>query len=228
MFGATLAARRRAEAERAAATFDIESEVWDNPDGRLTADLFRRERVIRAIRRFEPDLVLTHRANDYHPDHRATSQLVQDAAYLLTVPAICPDVPHLRRDPVMAYLADAFTKPCRFEPTVIIDIEHVWDDKISMLHEHRSQFYEWLPYNGGYEDDVPADDRNRRIWLSAFLAAQSERQAEGWSGWMQEHYGYPLDRHPRRIEAFEASEYGTPLDDEALARLFPFVPRFLG
>jgi LmbE family N-acetylglucosaminyl deacetylase len=225
MSGASLAARRRAEAESAAATLGIESEVWEHPDGRLEPTLERREQVIRAIRGYRPDLVLTHRPNDYHPDHRAVAQLVQDAAYLLTVPALCPDTRHLRRDPVIAYLSDEFTRPWAFEPTVIIDVADVWDDKIGQLHEHRSQFYEWLPYNGSYEDDVPAHDDDRRAWLSAHVAVQSERLALRFSAWMQRRYGYASGRIPRRIEAFEASEYGAPLDDEALARLFPFAPR---
>jgi LmbE family N-acetylglucosaminyl deacetylase len=111
--------------------------------------------MIRAIRAYRPDLVLTHRPNDYHPDHRTTGQLVQDAAYLLTVPALCPDVPHLPRDPVIAYLSDDFTRPYPFEPTVVVDVAPAWDAKVAMLHAHASQFYEWLPYNGGYAPRSP-------------------------------------------------------------------------
>ena len=127
--GLALAARRRAEAEAAAATLGLRYDVWEHSDGRLELSLARREQVIRLIRSYDPDLVLTHRPNDYHPDHRVTSQLVQDAAYLLTVPAICPDVAHLRRDPVIAYLSDDFTRPYPFEPTVVIDVAPVWERK---------------------------------------------------------------------------------------------------
>ncbi len=149
--GAELAARRREEAARAGEVLGLTYEVWNHPDGRLTADLSARHDMIRAIRRFQPDLLLTHRPNDYHPDHRATSQLVQDAAYLLTVPPICPEVPHLRRDPVIAYLSDDFTRPYPFTPTVIVDITRGFEAKVAMLDAHASQFHEWLPYNGGYE-----------------------------------------------------------------------------
>ena len=66
--GWELVDRRRAEAAEAGAALGIESEVWDHPDARLEPTLERREQVIRAVRSYRPDLVLTHRPNDYHPD----------------------------------------------------------------------------------------------------------------------------------------------------------------
>src|SRR5947209_6171956 len=85
--GPELARRRRAEAAAAGAVIGATYDVLDNNDGELLPTLENRRQVIRLIRGFRPDLVLTHRPNDYHPDHRYTSQLVQDAAYLVTVPA---------------------------------------------------------------------------------------------------------------------------------------------
>lgn len=222
--GAGLVARRRAEAAEAAATLGLRYDVWDHPDGRLEPTLERREQVIRLIRGFRPDLVLTHRLNDYHPDHRVTSQLVQDAAYLLTVPSICPDAPHLRRDPVIAYLSDDFTRPYPFDPSVVIDVGPVWDDKVALLHAHRSQFYEWLPYNGGYADEVPAGDAERRAWLSGRMAALAGKIAARYRGRLVSDYGIDQGELITRAEAFEGCEYGAPLDDRARARLFPFLP----
>jgi LmbE family N-acetylglucosaminyl deacetylase len=223
MSGPELAARRKAEAAAAGATLGIEYQVWDNPDGRLIADLERREQMIRAIRSFQPDLVLTHRLNDYHPDHRATSQLVLDAAYLLTVPAVCPDVPHLRRDPVIAYLLDDFTRPYPFSPSVVVDIHEVWDQKIGMLHEHASQFYEWLPYNMWSTETIPDDADERRAGLSARMASLSVRWADRHRDRIRELYGDLRGSTLARVEAFEPGEHGAPLDTAAMARLFPFV-----
>jgi LmbE family N-acetylglucosaminyl deacetylase len=215
--GPELAVRRKAEAAAAGAVIGAEYDVFDNPDGELLPTLENRRRVIRLIRGFRPDLVLTHRPNDYHPDHRYTSQLVQDAAYLLTVPALVPEVPHLDRDPVIAYLADEFQKPRPFQPTVAIAVDGVVDRLVAMLHCHASQFYEWLPYNGGFADEVPPDHAGRREWLAARVRTRLERWAER----CQE-----LLRHPgglvRYAEAFEACEYGAPLNAAARWRLFPF------
>jgi N-acetylglucosamine malate deacetylase 1 len=230
VFGAALAARRRSEAAAAAATLGFEYEVWENPDGRLEATLERREQVIRAIRRFRPDLLLTHRPNDYHADHRVTSLslLVQDAAYLLTVPGICPDAPHLERDPVLAYLSDDFTRPYPFSPSVVVDVSPVWDAKVAMLHAHQSQFYEWLPANAGHAAEVPEGDDARRAWLGERMRQLSRRLADRLRPQLVATYGPERGRAIELVEAFEGCEYGAPLDAEALSRLFPFVPASVG
>ncbi len=126
--GPELARRRRAEAEAAAAIIGASSEVGGVPDGTLDDGIESRHRVIRLIRSFRPDLILTHRPTDDHPDHRFAGLLVQDAAYLLTVPAICPDSPHLAASPVVLDFSDAFRKPCRFEPHVTVDIGREFDE----------------------------------------------------------------------------------------------------
>jgi N-acetylglucosamine malate deacetylase 1 len=227
-FGPALAERRRAEAAAAAATLGFESDVWDNPDGRLMVTLEAREQVIRAIRQYRPDLVLTHRPNDYHADHRATSLLVQDAGYLLTVPGVCPDVPHLERDPVIAYLSDDFTRPYPFTPSVVVDITSVWDAKIAMLHAHQSQFYEWLPANAGYAAQVPSGDDDRRAWLGERIRGLSQRLADRLRPQLEAAYGPKHGRSIELVEAFEGCEYGAPLDAHAVRRLFPFVPKAVG
>src|SRR5262249_28005121 len=118
--GPELARRRKAEAAAAGTVIGADYDVLDNPDGELLPTLENRRQVIRLIRSFRPDLVLTHRPNDYHPDHRYTSQLVQDAAYMVTVPAVAPDTPHLAANPVIAYLPDDFQKPYPFRPSVVV------------------------------------------------------------------------------------------------------------
>src|SRR5262245_49579007 len=220
---AELIQRRRSEAEAAGRVCGIEYEVWDCPDGELEPTLDVRRRVIRAIRQFQPDLVLTHRPNDYHPDHRYTSQLVQDAAFMVTVPKICPDTPHLRLDPAIMYLADDFQKPTPFQPAIVIDIDDVIDQKLAMLHCHSSQMYEWLPYNWGRPDEVPTGDRERL----AFTAQWVETRGPGPGAFrpiLEKLYGATHATRIRWIEAFESCEYGQAVDALLLAKLFPFVP----
>src|SRR5207245_563633 len=93
---AELAALRKAEADAVAKLMGIEYEIMSNRDGRLLPTIEARFEMIALIRRYKPDLILTHRPNDYHPDHRATSTLVCDAAYMVIVPHIVPEVPALR------------------------------------------------------------------------------------------------------------------------------------
>jgi LmbE family N-acetylglucosaminyl deacetylase len=222
--GPELARRRAAEAQAAAAVIGATYEVLDHPDGELDDRRDNRLRVIRLVRAFRPDLVITHRSTDYHPDHRFTGLLVQDASYLLTVPAICPEVPHLERSPVILYFSDAFKKPCRFEPHVVVDVEAEYERLVGMLHCHRSQFYEWLPYNAGYLDQVPAGEAERRAWLAERIGRRIRPLADRYREAVVGTYGPERGNQVRYVEAFEVSEYGAPLDEAARARLFPFLP----
>lgn len=222
--GEALVARRRAEAQAAAAVIGATYDVLDFPDGALMPTLEARQQIIRLIRGFKPDLLLTHRPNDYHPDHRYTSVLVQDAAYLLTVPAICPDTPHLERDPVVLYLSDDFQKPIPFRADVAVDIGPHLDAWIDMLHCHVSQFYEWLPYNHGHADQVPEGDASRREWFKSWMQRHLRPLADRHRERVVQTYGVETGNKIEYIEVFEICEYGSPLDAVARARLFPFLP----
>ncbi len=221
--GPELARRRKAEAAASGAVIGAAYEVLDNHDGELLPTLDNRRHVIRLIRSFRPDLVLTHRPNDYHPDHRYTSQLVQDAAYMVTVPAVAPDTPHLPRDPVIAYLPDDFQKPYPLQPSVVVDVGPVLEQIVSMMHCHTSQFYEWLPYNQGIADQVPAEESARREWLGGQVRTRLRARADKYRDHLIGDYGKRRGRVVEYAEAFEACEYGAPLDESARRRLFPFV-----
>jgi N-acetylglucosamine malate deacetylase 1 len=224
LHGPRLAQRRRSEAQAAAAAIGATYQVLDHPDGQLDDRLEYRHEVIRLLRAFRPELVITHRASDYHPDHRFAGLLVQDASYLVTVPAICPETPHLQSTPVILYFSDAFKTPCRFEPHVVVDIGAEFDRLVDMLHCHQSQFYEWLPYNAGNLDQVPQDDGARRAWLAERMRRRIGPLADRYRNLVVETYGPERGHQIQYVEAFEVSEYGAPLDAAARRRLFPFLP----
>jgi LmbE family N-acetylglucosaminyl deacetylase len=224
-FGPKLVERRRREAEAAGRVIGVDYEIRNFIDGELQPTLDARRQVIRLIREFRPDLLLTHRPTDYHPDHCYTGQLVQEAAYMVTVPGICPETPHLPRSPVIMHVSDAFKKPCRFEPSVVVDIGDVFDKVIDMLHCHVSQFYEWIPYNAGYLEQVPRGETARREWLSERFRRRIRPLARRYRSLVEKTYGPEHAAQVEFIEAFEVSEFGAPLDVETQARLFPFLPR---
>ena len=222
MGGGALAKRRTQEARRAGEVIDAEYLVMDNHDGELMPSLENRSQVIRLIREFKPDIVFTHRPNDYHPDHRYTGILVQDAAYMVTVPNIVAGTPHLEKNPVIMYMSDRFDKPNPFEPDVVVAIDDVIEKKIDMYNCHISQVYEWLPYNRGALDDVPESAQERRAWLAETRKPASAHIAEMYRAKLIELYGETKGSKVRYAEAFENSEYGASLDEKNLKRLFPF------
>lgn len=224
IFGEELIAIRRAEAQAAADVIGIESEVLDFRDGRLEPTLEARGVLIRLIRKFDPDLVLTHRPNDYHPDHRYTSQLVCDAAYMVTVPPVEPEVPALRDNPAIAYVADNFQKPAPFEPTVVVDIEPTIESAVDMLHCHYSQFYGWLAYNHRYEHELPETDDERREFMGTLFRKRIGGLADRFRKQLLAVYGQQRGADIKWVEAFERCEYGRDWDQDLIRKLFPFVP----
>lgn len=221
--GAALARRRHGEAQRVAKTLGLaDYQVLDVPDGGLEPSLANRETVIRIIREFKPDLILTPRPNDYHPDHRYASALVQDAAYMVTVPNVVPLTPHLRRNPVIAYVADDFQKPYPFSPDVVIAVDDVVEQKLDAIHCHTSQVYEWLPYNANREGEVPSSERERRAWLARVYLPSFEAIANRYRDLLVKLYGPAYGARVRYAEAFEGCEYGTRLTPELVPVLFPF------
>jgi LmbE family N-acetylglucosaminyl deacetylase len=215
-----LAAVRKLEAQAVADLTGVEFEVWDFPDGELQPSLKVRHRIIREIRTFQPDLVLTHRTNDYHPDHRAVGQAVQDASYMVTVPLSVTDVPALRSDPVVAYMADLFTKPCPLEPDVVIDVSAQFDEIVGMLDCHQSQVYQWLPYNKGVLDEVPAEPAARRKWLATWFEERPRSVADRFRSALVAAFG-DAGNSIEMAEAYEISEYAAGLGREQRKRLFP-------
>lgn len=219
--GGALAKRRRAEAAEAGRRLGIaEYEVLDNHDGELLPTLAVREQIIRRIRQWNADLVLAPRPNDYHPDHRYTGILVQDAAYMVVVPNICPDTPPLRRNPVFMYFEDRFEKPNPFRPDIAVDITDVWEKKIDALDAHVSQMYEWLPWVAGTLDKVPKDPAERRRWLAQTRGGNITPAVRAA---LVKWYGAARAKEIRYAEAFEICEYGRRPSEAELRRLFPMV-----
>ena len=217
--GEELAKRRLAEAQEAGRRIGVEYEVLDNHDGKLLPTLEVREQVIREIRQWHADIVIAPRPNDYHPDHRYTGVLVQDASFMVMVPSLVPDTPALARNPVFLYYSDRFTRPEPFRPDIVVSIDDVFDKKINMLDAHVSQFYEFQPWIIGKLEQVPKNPTERKKWLATH---QKELQPE-WRQALQKRYG-AQGEHIRYAEAFEITEYGHQPSEQEIRRLIPFFP----
>ena len=219
--GGALARRRRLEAAESGRRLGIQYVTLDNHDGELLPTLQVRQQIIREIRKWNADIVLAPRPNDYHPDHRYTGVLVQDAAYMVVVPNVCPDTPPLRKNPVFFYFEDGFQKPAPFRPDVAIDIDDVWQKKVDALDSHTSQVYEWLPWVDGNLDSVPKDPQARKEWLAASFKNQPPTPAVRQA--LEKWYGAARGAKVQHAEAFELCEYGSRPSAEDLKRLFPIA-----
>jgi LmbE family N-acetylglucosaminyl deacetylase len=217
-FGPEIIEIRKKEAAEAAKRLGIaETMSLGRPDGGLQPDLDTRSDVIRQIRKWNADLVFTHRMWDYHPDHRYTGQLVQDAAYMVVVPGICPDTPALEKNPVFLHLEDDFQFPNPLRPDVAVDIDDAWDTKVRGMDAHVSQFYEWLPWVDRKSNEVPADPETRRKWLSETWARPINDAVRKT---LVARYGEKA-LETKHAEAFQLCEYGRQPSKSELNEIFP-------
>ena len=202
MGGGALAKRRMSEAKEAGKRFGVEYTVMDNHDGELQPTLENRLKVIREIRNWKADIVISPPPDDYHPDHRYTSILVQDASYMVIVPNVAPDTPPLAKNPVFLY-------PGFSTPEIAVDIDAVFDQKIYAMSAHESQFFEWLPWTQGKLDQVPAGKEDRLRFLAKRFGPLSEPVKECIRKWYGETYSQkvvhaetfrfaPFSSHPNR------------------------------
>jgi LmbE family N-acetylglucosaminyl deacetylase len=220
--GAILARRRTAEVKRCAEILGIETEVLDIHDGELLPTLENRRLITRKIREWQADVVISHRPNDYHPDHRYTGILVQDAAFMVIVPSFCPDVPALRRNPVFLYTEDGFKKPNPFAPDVVVPIDPVIDLKVACIDALESQFYEWNPWLFGYLDQVPKEKADRLEWTRNRTTRGSASMANRFRPKLIELLGEEKGKAVKYAESFEVCEYGAQPSRDDLMRIFPF------
>jgi N-acetylglucosamine malate deacetylase 1 len=236
--GGPLAQRRLAEVKESARRLGIEVEVVDNHDGELMPTLENRKIVTRLIREWQADIVLSHRPWDYHPDHRNSAILVQDSAFMVTVPYFCPDVPLLKTNPTFFYFTDKFTKPYPFHADVAVAIDDVFDGKLAALDALASQVYEGgsLGSEALEQERAAADPVARKSVLRTIWSKRDGDNATRGRETLLKLYGPEAGAKVQYAELFELCEYGQSggrlgsagaspgLSDEELRRLFPFLP----
>lgn len=222
MAGGPLAQRRLAEVKKCAQILGIETEVLDNHDGELEPTLENRRKLTRLIRNWNADIVIGHRPNDYHPDHRYVGVLMQDTAYMVTVPFFCPDTPYLRKNPVFLYSRDGFRKPTPFQADVVVSIDSTIEKKLDCMDALESQFFEGGA--NGSADLIPKDEAGRearRMAVREGFRRSNAATADRFREQLRQLYGAEAGSAVKYAEAFEVCEYGRQPNREELKRLFP-------
>ena len=220
--GGPLALRRKKEVAEVARRLGVVNEVLDNHDGELEPTLENRRAVTRLIKQWNADIVITNRPNDYHPDHRYTSVLVQDSAYMVTVPFITPEVPPLKKNPVFLYASDRFQKPNPFKPDIAISIDDVIEPTLDALLVMESQIHEGGAngYPGIYPTDPTGRQKRRdevRANLARRYAAEADRNRE-----LLVKFEGEKGRTAKYAQAYEICEYGRQPTPSELKQMFPF------
>ena len=220
--GGPLAIRRTSEVEKVAEAVGATVEVLDNHDGELMPTLENRKTIIRLIREWDADIVMSHRPNDYHPDHRYTAVLVQDAAYMVAVPFIVPNVKPLDKNPIFMYYTDRFEKPNPSTADVVVNLDPVIDQTVDALAIMESQFLEGGAM--GSEERLWNSESEKRQKIKAmkdYFKSRYTREAYRWRDELIARYGSEKGNAVQHAVAFELCEYGRQVSREELAKLFP-------
>jgi LmbE family N-acetylglucosaminyl deacetylase len=149
------AAIRKTEAASAAALIGAAYDCAGVPDLCVFNDDATRRKTVELIRRNAPDVVITAAPVDYHPDHEATSILVRDACFAVSVPnyrtgpaPAMNAIPHLYfMDPIGARNRDG----SKVVPDFAVNVEAFVETKKKMLASHKSQFA-WVAHQHGEDD----------------------------------------------------------------------------
>ena len=224
--GGPLALRRYREVQDAAKILGVQkSVVWDIHDGELEPTLANRLKFTREIRLWNADVVIAHRPNDYHPDHRYTGILMQDSAYMVGVPFLAPDTPPLLKTPVFLYSYDSFQNP-PFKADIVVAIDDAIDKKVAALVSMESQFVEGgalghlNPRAVAAMTDPAAREQNRKYVAERFRA-RCASIADQYRAQLIEFYGEEVGRKIKYAEVFEICEYGRRPSKEEIMKLFP-------
>ena len=228
MSGGELARRRTAESAEVAKRLGVTSQVLDIHDGELLPTLENRRTIVRLIREWNADIVIAHRPWDYHPDHRYVGVLVQDAAFMVTVPFFCPDVPPLKKNPLFLYSSDRFQKPYPFEPDIAVSVDDVFEQKVDALLALESQTFEGGAL-GSEEKTAAAPPASqpelRRAWLRERWERRQGGEAKNYRSALIRWYGEEAAAEVKFAEAFEICEYGRQPNAAQIRDLFPFLPK---
>ena len=221
MAGGPLAKRRKAEVAECARILGIENQVLDIHDGELVPSLENRKTVARLIREWQADIVMGHRPYDYHPDHRYTGVLMDDAAVVVAAPFFTPDTPPTPRNPVFLYYSDAFQDPKPFNPTIVVGIDEVADKKWRCISAMPSQFGDKDSWQGRTLPNVPDGDREREAYLLDIVKKRNEDVANQYRDRLIALYGRETGQKVKYAEAFQLTQYGRQVSVDELKRLFP-------
>ncbi|HEV3026984.1 MAG TPA: PIG-L family deacetylase, partial [Planctomycetota bacterium] len=151
--------------------------------------------------------------------------LVMDAAYMVTVPFFCPDVPYLTKNPVFLFSEDGFQRPNPFTADIAVSIDDTIDKKLAAVEALHSQFFEGganghagLVPDGTDAEKVAARKKAVREQFSKRFAATASRFRASLDGY------YSKESKVDFAEAFEICEYGRRPSAEEIRKLFPFFP----
>jgi len=111
-------------------------------DGFFLNDEINRLKVIEAIRKYQPEIVLANALSDRHPDHGRASELINDAVFLSGLTKIETQLDGQGQKPWRPRLLLHYIQDRYIQPDILIDITPYWEQKLASIRAFRSQFFD--------------------------------------------------------------------------------------
>lgn len=161
---------RKEEAARAAAIMELDiRENLGMADGFFKNDEIHQRLLIKAIRKYQPEIVLANALDDRHPDHGRAGHLIKDACFLSGLRKIetlddngQPQA-HWRPKHVFHYIQDRY-----YEPDFVYDITEVFERKVDSIKAYSSQFH-----SAEYNSNEPQTYISSPEFLNAIIGRQA-------------------------------------------------------
>lgn len=135
-------------------------------DGFFTNDREHQQKLIIAIRKYQPEIVITNSLNDRHPDHGRAAKLTADSCFLSGLRKVeTKDEQGKNQEPwrpkyIFHYIQDRY-----HEPDFVIDITDVFEQRMEAVKAYTTQFY-----NPDNEDDGPQTYISTATFLESVIA----------------------------------------------------------
>ncbi|MFE6735963.1 PIG-L deacetylase family protein [Microbacterium sp. NPDC057650] len=215
-----LVRRRVSEAHAAAEIIGLaDYEVWDEHDGDMVDTQALRQRMLRAIRQWRTDVIITFTdEGDGHNDNRLAGRLVRNVMGLTTLPNPCRDIPPLAQQPVVLRMID-YGSIADHRADVAVAVDSVIDRKLRACAAHASQFLEFAPAQRDLLHLVPdaadtaaVDEFIVKYWSEYIETQDAARPA------LARAYG-DAAADVRYAETFELAPFGRPTTVEEVERI---------
>ena len=111
-------------------------------DGFFRNDEEHQMQLIKALRKYRPEIVIGNILEDRHPDHGRAGSLIYDSCFFSGLKQIKTfddegnEQEKWRPKYLLHYIQDRF-----YEPDIIIDISHVWEERMEAIKAYKTQFH---------------------------------------------------------------------------------------